>query len=106
MIKAAIRSELRTLVETRENLKISAQQVVIAENTVNNARLLLDAGRVQIRDLLEAQIALVDAQNALTGAIIGYCTAELQLQSELDLLTITREGLLKEFSPGEIKHDS
>ena len=58
-----------------------------------------------IRDLLDAQDALLAAQNGLTAAIIQYRTAELQLQRDLDLLTITKEGLMQEFSPKEIKHD-
>ncbi len=102
-IKTAIRSELRALIESRESLRISAQSVVIAENSVANANLQLEAGRVQIRDLLDAQDALLQAQLGLTGAIVGYRTAELQLQRDLDLLRITKEGLLQEFSPEEIK---
>ena len=105
-IKSAIRSELRTLLQSRESLKINAQSVVIAENSVANAELQLAAGRLQIRDLLDTQDQRLAAQLNLTAAIIRYRTAELQLQRDLDLLTITREGLLKEFSPGEIKHDS
>jgi len=105
-IKTAIRSELRTLLESRESLKISAQSVVIADNSVKNATLQLDAGRLQIRDLLDTQDQLLEAKLNLTAAIIRYRTAELQLQRDLDLLSITREGLLKEFSPGELKHDS
>jgi len=105
-IKASLRSELRTLIESRESLKISAQQVVIADNSVKNAKMQLDAGRLQIRDLLDTQDQLLSAKLGLTAAIIRYRTAELQLQRDLDLLTITREGLLKEFSPGDIKHDS
>jgi outer membrane protein TolC len=105
-IKTDIRSELRTLLQSRESLKINAQSVVIAENSVANARLQLAAGRLQIRDLLDTEDQKLAAQLGLTAAIIRYRTAELQLQRDLDLLTITREGLLKEFSPGEIKHDS
>ncbi len=55
-IKSAIRSELRTLVQQRESLKISAQSVVIAENSVQNEELSLQAGRVVIRDLLDARM--------------------------------------------------
>ena len=105
-IKSAIRSELRTLLEARESVKISAQSVVIAENSVANEDLSLQAGRVVIRDLLEAQDARLSALNGLTAAIIRYRTAELQLQRDLDLLTITKEGLLQEFSPKEIKYDN
>lgn len=102
-IKTAIRNELRTLLESRESLKISAQQVVIAENSVRNQRMSLEAGRVVIRDLLEAQDQLLTAQNQLTAAIIRYRTAELQLQRDLDMLEITQHGF-KELTPEEMKY--
>jgi outer membrane protein TolC len=62
----------------------------------------LDAGRLQIRDLLDTEDQLLAAQLGLTSAIIRYRTAELQIQRDMDLLTITKEGLLQEFSPEEI----
>jgi len=102
-IKAAIRSELRTLLQSRESLKINAQSVVIAENSVRNQDLSLQAGRVVIRDLLEAQDARLSAQNGLTAAIIQYRTAELQLQRDLELLEITQKGF-KEFNPEDLKN--
>ena len=68
--------------------------------------LFLEAGRAEIRDLLEAQDSLLSAQNSLTAAVVNYRTAELQFQRDLDLLTITKEGLWEEFSPEDIKHDS
>jgi outer membrane protein TolC len=103
-IKTAIRSELRALLRSRENLKINAQSVVIAENSVRNEMLNLEAGRVLIRDLLDAQDALLLAQNGLTAAIIQYRTAELQLQRDLDLLQITEKGF-KELTPEEMRYD-
>jgi len=105
-IKLSIRSELRTLLESRESLKIQAQSVVVAEKRVRSATLFLEAGRAQIRDLLEAQDSLLSAQNSLTAAVVNYRTAELQFQRDLELLTITKEGLWEEFSPEEIEYDS
>lgn len=105
-IKLSIRSELRTLLESRESLKIQAQSVVVAEKRVRSATLFLEAGRAEIRDLLEAQDSLLSAQNALTAAVVNYRIAELQFQRDLDLLTITQEGLWEEFSPEDINHDS
>ena len=105
-IKLAVRNELRTLLESRESLKIQAQSVVVAEKRVRSATLFLEAGRAQIRDLLEAQDDLLSAQNSLTAAAVNYRTAELQFQRDLDMLTITSEGLWQEFSPEDIKHDS
>jgi outer membrane protein TolC len=103
-IKLQIRSELRTLLESRENLKIQAQSVVVAEKRVKSSTLFLEAGRIQIRDLLDAQDALLAAQNSLTQAVVSYRIAELQLQRDLDVLKVNEQGLWQEFSPEEIEH--
>jgi outer membrane protein TolC len=100
-IKLAIRNDLRNLLESRENLKIQAQAVVVAEKRVKSTTLFLEAGRAAIRDLLEAQDALLAAQNALTAAVVSYRIAELELQRDLDLLHVDTTGLWKEYRPGE-----
>ncbi len=105
-IKQSIRRELRMLLESRESIKIQAQSVVVAEKRVRSAMLFLEAGRAEIRDLLEAQDSLLSAQDSLTSAVVNYRVAELQFQRDLDLLTITKEGLWEEFSPEDINHDS
>jgi outer membrane protein TolC len=103
-IKLSIRSELRTLLESRESLKIQAQSVVVAEKRVRSSNLFLEAGRIEIRNLLEAQDSLLSAQNQLTAAVVNYRTAELELQRDLGLLKVNEKGLWQEFSPGEISH--
>ena len=105
-IKLFIRNELRTLLESRESLKIQVQSVVVAEKRVRSSNLFLEAGRVEIRNLLEAQDSLLSAQNSLTAAVVNYRTAELELQRDLGLLKVNEEGLWQEFSPEEINHDS
>jgi len=105
-IKLSIRNQLRTLLESRESLKIQAQSVVVAERRVRSSTLFLEAGRIEIRDLLEAQDALLAAQNSLTSAVVSYRIAELALQRDLGLLRVNEKGLWQEFSPGESKHDS
>jgi outer membrane protein TolC len=57
-----------------------------------------------MRDLLEAQDALLAARNGLTAAVIQYRTAELQLQRDLDMLEITEKGF-KELTPEEMRYD-
>lgn len=105
-IKLSIRNQLRTLLESRESLKIQAQSVVVAEKRVRSSTLFLEAGRIQIRDLLEAQDDLLAAQNSLTSAVVSYRIAELALQRDLGLLRVNEKGLWQEYSPEEIKHDS
>jgi len=103
-IKFYVRNELRTLLESRESLKIQAQSVVVAQKRVRSSNLFLEAGRIEIRDLLEAQDALLSAQNSLTAAVVSYRIAELELQRDLGMLQVNEQGLWQEFSPEGINH--
>ena len=103
-IKLSIRNALRTLLNSRESLKIQAQSVVVAEKRVKSSTLFLEAGRIQIRDLLDAQDALLLAQTQLTLAVVDYRIAELELQRDMGLLKVNEQGLWQEFSPEEIDH--
>ncbi len=103
-IKLAIRSELRTLLESRESLKIQAQSVVVAEKRVRANTIFLEAGRTEIRYLLESQDALLSAQNSLTRAVVDYRITELELQRDLGLLKVNEQGMWREFSPEVISN--
>ncbi|MGB2862297.1 MAG: TolC family protein [Sedimentisphaerales bacterium] len=103
-IKFSIRGELRTLLVSRESLKIQAQSVVVAEKRVRSNTIFLEAGRSEIRDLLESQDALLSAQNSLTRAVVDYRIAELELQQDLGLLKVNEQGLWREFSPEVISN--
>ena len=100
-IKISIRNRLRDLLESRESLQIQARSVKLAQKRVKSTDMFLEAGRVQIRDLLESKEALLSAQNLLTAAIINYRVAELELQRDMGVLKIDAKGLWKEFSPEE-----
>ena len=62
-IKLSIRGKLRDLLQARESLQIQAKSGYVAEKRVKSVNLFLEAGRAQMRDLLEAQEALLSAQN-------------------------------------------
>jgi len=98
-IKLNIRNQLRDMLESRESLRIQAQAVKLAERRVDSTSLLLKLGRAEIRDVLEAQDALLSAQNALTSALVNYRVSELQLQANLGLLEVDANGLWREYSP-------
>ena len=102
-VKQEVRNQLRSLLQSREGQTIQATAVRLAERRVNSARLFLDAGRAQTRDLLEAQEDLVVAQNDLTAALIAYRIAELELQRDLGLLEITTDGLWQETDHRELE---
>ena len=103
-IKLDVRNQLRNLLESRESLKIQANSVIVARRRVKSSNLFFEAGQAQIRDLLEAQDALLSAQNGLTSAVVTYRVAELELQADMGLLKVDEKGLWQEYSPKENKN--
>ena len=102
-IKLQVRNDLRDLEQARASLKIQDQAVKLAERRVRGAELQLQAGRAQMRDLLEAREALLGAQNALTAAMVDYRVAELSMQRDLGVLQVDANGIWHEYSFGETK---
>ena len=98
-IKLAVRNLLRVLVQARESYRIQAEAARLAQRRVTSTNLFLQAGRAQIRDLLEAQEALVSALNARTAALVDYRVAELELQRDMGVLKIDDKGLWSEYKP-------
>jgi outer membrane protein TolC len=91
-LKQSVRKTIRDLRERREQLIIQFGAVSLAERRVRNNDLLLQAGRSEMRDVLDAQAALLSAQNSLYSAIRGYRVNELQLLKELGVLDVAVEG--------------
>jgi outer membrane protein TolC len=102
-IKFEVRNELRNLLEARENYIIQTQGVNLARRRIKSTELFLNAGRAKVRDVLEAQRALVSAQNALTTALVSYRTSELELQRDMGVIQIDHKGIWSEFKPGKTK---
>jgi outer membrane protein TolC len=99
-IKTQIRNTLRDLLEARENMYIQAKAVYVAQKRVRSVTMFLNAGRTEIRNLLEAQDALLSAQNQLTAAVVKYRIAELTMQQYMGVLQIDEDGLWQEYLPG------
>jgi len=98
-VKQEIRGALRNLLSAREAIKIQMLAVRIAQRRVESTRLFLEAGRAEIRDLLEAQESLVSAQNQLTAALVDYRVAELELQRDMGVLHVNEKGIWDEYQP-------
>ncbi|MBI5724231.1 MAG: TolC family protein [Planctomycetes bacterium] len=98
-VKLEVRNSLRNLLQYRESFTIQLQAVRLAKRRVSSTLLSLEAGRAEIRDVLEAQEAFVSAQNALTASLVNYRLAELQLQRDMGVLTIDEKGLFSEYKP-------
>lgn len=100
-VKFQVRQDLRTLQQARENIRIQAEAVRLAQRDVRGADLSLQAGRADIEDVLDAQEDLVDAQDDLTEALVDYRIAELSLQRDMGVLNVDETGLWREYVPGE-----
>ena len=98
-IKLEVRNGLSRLLEARESIQIQAEAVKVARRRVDSTNLFLEAGRAEIRDLLEAQEALVNAQNSLTAAFVDYRVNELALQRDLGVLEVDERGIWTEYTP-------
>jgi outer membrane protein TolC len=105
-VKLEVRNRLRSLLESREGIIIQRQAVTIAERRVRSTDLLLQAGRAEIRDVLESSEALLNTQNSLAAALVDYRIAEMELQRDLGLLQVDEKGLWKEYDPREEKDEN
>ncbi|MCK4625268.1 MAG: TolC family protein [Phycisphaerae bacterium] len=98
-IKLQVRNALRGLLQARESHTIQARAVNLAKRRVKSTALFLQAGRAEIRDVLDAQESLVSAQNALTAALVNYRVAELELQRDMGVLEVDEKGNWREYQP-------
>jgi outer membrane protein TolC len=100
-IKLSIRNRLRSMSKAREALSIQTRAVELAEKRVKSTDMFFEAGRAQLRDILEAQEALLSARNSLTSAVVDYRMAELEFQIDTGILEIDQKGLIVEYYDGE-----
>lgn len=92
-VKQQVRADLRGLYEAEQSRLIQARAVQLAERRVASTELFQQAGRSEIRDVLEAQEALVSARNSLISALVRCTTTEWNLMRDLEMLTVSDEGL-------------
>ena len=92
-IVAALRSDWRNLQSAEQNYRIQRMSVDLAQRRIESLRLLFEAGRVVMRDVLEAQDALIETQNALTVALVNHRLTWLRLLHDLERLPTEPETL-------------
>jgi outer membrane protein TolC len=93
-IKYQVRNAWGQMREALETIRIQEQAVKVAKRRVASTGLFLKAGRIQMRDLLEAQDALVAADNALVAAQVEYLIAALRLKRDTGELDLDYDGIL------------
>jgi outer membrane protein TolC len=101
-IKQSVRESFRQLNQARESYNIQKKSLELAEKRVESTDLLLQAGRADTRDLLESQEALLNAQNALTAAVVAHTIARLDFLLDIEVLMVDEEGLITLLEEKEI----
>ena len=82
----AVRQGLRNLEQLQQTHAIQTNALALADQRVTASGILLQAGRSQIRDQLEAQTAQVLAQNAVTQVLVDYLAARLKFLVDVGAL--------------------
>jgi outer membrane protein TolC len=85
-LKDSIERGLRNVETRRQNYLIQQNALELANRRVESNTLLLEAGRGEVRDLIESQDAQVAAQNAVTTALVAYQESRLQLMLDIGAL--------------------
>ncbi|MCC5847324.1 MAG: TolC family protein [Verrucomicrobia bacterium] len=104
-VKLDVRNALRDLLQQREQYRIQAQALNIAERRVRQAQAFEAVGRAETRDVLEANEALLQAQNAVVDALVRYRISELTFQRDLGLLQVDERGLWSEMNPDNFDNE-
>jgi outer membrane protein TolC len=92
-VKLDVRQAYRQLQESAERYKIQKNSTELAAKRVESTSLLLEAGRLTTRDLLDAQTALLQAQNGLTAALIDHTIAKMSFFRDIGVLQVRPDGM-------------
>ena len=81
---------IREIEQFKQSYNIQLNAVELAKDRVEGNRLRLQAGTVIFRRLSESQDALIDAQNAVTNALINYQDARLDFYNDVGIIDTTK----------------
>lgn len=96
MIIADLRNIWRQLKSYEQSYEIQRISVILAEKRVESTQLLFEGGRVDIRELLDAQDDMSSAKNSLTRALVNHRIFWLKLLYQLGELPIDPVNLWSE----------
>ena len=91
-IKNEVMAGYRDLVAARALYENKVEAFKVAQKRVESNDLFMQSGRSSMRDILEAESALLTAQNALCSAVVEWRTSELSLRSAMGILAINDDG--------------
>ncbi len=92
-VKLEVRNNYRNVIEAARRYHIQKISLELAQKRVDSTQILFKAGRVQARDLLDSQEALLQTQNATTSTLVDYMIATLSFYRDIELLSVKPDGL-------------
>ena len=92
-VKQSVRIGLRNLVAARATYEIQVEAMKVAQLRVSSNNLFLLSGRSVMRDILEAESAMLSARNALCAAVIKWRMSDLELRRDMGVLRISEAGM-------------
>ena len=94
-LAVSIQGSFRELERRGQSLDIQRQIIVDQTKNLRIAELRFERGEIPNRDVVEANQALLEAQNALIDEQVAYEIARLQLLRDLGILFIDETGMCK-----------
>jgi outer membrane protein TolC len=91
-----VRAAHRQYVRARRTYEIAEISLDLAEERWQSTNMKLNAGRADVRDVLDSQESLLGSQNALASALVDYKVASLALARDMDILIVGDNGELEE----------
>ncbi len=92
-IKDQIRTDLRNIESRRNTFNIQTAGVKLANSRFKSNQMLHEAGRIPIRDFIQAQEDLTSNEILLNNSLVQYVVARMNLMSDLEALTMEPKGL-------------
>ncbi len=92
----SVRQDWRSFQETAARYSTQEKSLKLADRRVESTSALLEAGRAQTRDLLDAPRSQVSAKNGLTATLIDHTLARLALWRDTELLRVGEDGVWQE----------
>jgi len=88
-----VRKAWRELERLRTSYEIQKESLALAERRTDSVSIRLQMGKLTTRDWLEAQQDLVNAQNAVTQALVDHTIERLRFWDAIERLKIDPKGM-------------
>jgi len=87
-----VRRDLRAVETAKRSYEIQRSALEVAKLRVASVTLFQQSGRVDMRDVLDAQSSLLSAQNSFGSSVIRWRISELELLRDMGILVIDSTG--------------